>query len=618
MKSISVKFTVYISVIIFLAVSLTVGPATYIYTNTTKKIMEEHAAEGMQGLAKTIEDMKNKAFEQAAIFAEYPGVAKAVAEKNTDMVLAILAPLAKGIGIDFVTVSDSEGNVIARTHDPEKKGDSVLNQTNIQLALKGQTSSGIESGTVVKLSARAGVPVKNEQGKIVGALSLGYDLSREKLVDSIKKMFGTEATLFLKNVRVNTTVMKDGKRLVGTELDPKITEIVLKNNQRYQGEAEILGMPFITSYMPLKGADNNTIGVIFAGEPKSKLNDQITKVLLTVLILTILVLAVVIFITLFITRKMIGPVHLLAEQASEIASGNLVLKHVNIETNDEMGRLAGSFKTMSDNLRHVVIQIKEKANTVNHSAQTLSASSRQTSAGAAETASTMSEMSSTIEQITDNLKHIAELAQRTNIDANLGNQGISNINSQMQVITTSTQGFSRVVYDLNQKSMEITHIVELISKIADQTNLLALNAAIEAARAGEQGRGFAVVAEEVRKLAEQSAGATKEINNLINNMQTESRRAVVTIEKGHKEVEEGKKVVHEVGELFGNIINSVQRLTEQIQDITSAVEQIAGGVQNVAASTEEQTASIEEVSASAESLLGLSKDLNELVSKFKL
>jgi methyl-accepting chemotaxis protein len=148
--------------------------------------------------------------------------------------------------------------------------------------------------------------------------------------------------------------------------------------------------------------------------------------------------------------------------------------------------------------------------------------------------------------------------------------------------------------------------------------LLALNAAIEAARAGEHGRGFAVVAEEVRKLAEQSASAAKEIYLLINAIQSESEKAVDSMADGSREVKSGLEVVREVGSNFKEIITAVQGLSSQIQNVASATEQMAAGVQNVAASTEEQTATMEEISAATESLTIMSEELNALVERFKV
>ncbi|RYD04320.1 hypothetical protein N752_15870 [Desulforamulus aquiferis] len=145
--------------------------------------------------------------------------------------LDVLTPLVEGTGIDFATITDENGIVIARTHDPAKMGDSVMNQKNVQVALKGEPIAVIESGTVVKLSARSGVPVKNEQGQIVGVISVGYDLSKEHVVDEIKDLFGTDATLFLQDTRVNTTIVKENKRLVGTQLDPEIAHRFYKKTR---------------------------------------------------------------------------------------------------------------------------------------------------------------------------------------------------------------------------------------------------------------------------------------------------------------------------------------------------------------------------------------------------
>jgi methyl-accepting chemotaxis protein len=318
-----------------------------------------------------------------------------------------------------------------------------------------------------------------------------------------------------------------------------------------------------------------------------------------------------------ITRSITSPVANLLRVANVVASGDLT-SEIAVNSGDEIGKLASAFKTMVDQMRELVREIMEKSATVSASSQQLNSSAQQTSAGASENAATMTEIASTVEQVTSNVQSISKASEVTTEHANEGNRGIAGITRQMQAIAGTSKEVSAVMDGLNAKTQEINQIVELITSIADQTNLLALNAAIEAARAGEQGRGFAVVAEEVRKLAEQSANATKEISGLVSAIQQESQRAVDNMAEGGREVEAGTRVVQEVGQNFKNIIGAVQDLTSQIREVASATEQMSAGVQNVAASTEEQTAAMEEVSASSDSLSRLAEELSRLVGKFKV
>jgi len=289
-----------------------------------------------------------------------------------------------------------------------------------------------------------------------------------------------------------------------------------------------------------------------------------------------------------------------------------------VDSKDETGDLAKAVNRFLSNLRAIMLEVKRASMQVAGASQQLTASAQQTAAGASETASTMGQIAATVEQVSSNAQSVAQASETAARYAGEGERGIAKLTEQMRSIAGSAEQVSDTIVALSKKSQEINQIVGLITSIADQTNLLALNAAIEAARAGEQGLGFAVVAEEVRKLAEESANATKEISSLVNAIQVESKRAVECMAEGGRDVEAGTLVIQEVGEGFNKIISAVQSLTTEIQGVAAATEEMSAGVENVAASTEEQTASMEEVSASAASLSELSGALDAIVGRFKV
>jgi methyl-accepting chemotaxis protein len=194
-----------------------------------------------------------------------------------------------------------------------------------------------------------------------------------------------------------------------------------------------------------------------------------------------------------------------------------------------------------------------------------------------------------------------------------------------------------IVGKLGERSKDIGQIVQTISSIASQTNLLALNAAIEAARAGEQGRGFAVVAEEVRKLAEQSETAAKQIAGLIQETQQDTDKAVHAMQEGSQEVRVGTEVVNGAGQTFREIAQSIAQVSSQVAAIASAIQHMADSsqeivaavqdidtvtkstaeqTQTVSAATEEQSAAMEEIASSSAVLAKLAEELQGTIKQF--
>ncbi|MFD2370050.1 methyl-accepting chemotaxis protein [Brevibacillus sp. GCM10020057] len=362
----------------------------------------------------------------------------------------------------------------------------------------------------------------------------------------------------------------------------------------------------------------------------------------------------------FVTRLIARPVIVISSSAEKIAAGDLTVEDLDIKNRDEIGELAHAFNAMKNNLRNLIHQVGISAEQVAASAEELTASAEQTSRATEQVASTMqevasgseqqatsvdqsaqtvNEMAQGIEKIADNAQKVSASAVQASQVAEEGNQSVKTANVQMGSIHTKVHDLADVIKELGNRSDEIGQIIQVITDIASQTNLLALNAAIEAARAGEHGRGFAVVAEEVRKLAEQSAGSANQINELISMIREQMGKAVVSMEQVKSEVSEGMVVVTQAETSFEHIQRSVNDVAVQIQQVSAGAQRMAAsmeeivqsvtairevaretaaGTQNVSAATEEQLASMEEISSSALALSRMSEELQKVIANFKV
>ncbi|NLJ34365.1 MAG: methyl-accepting chemotaxis protein [Firmicutes bacterium] len=361
----------------------------------------------------------------------------------------------------------------------------------------------------------------------------------------------------------------------------------------------------------------------------------------------------------YLPRSITRPLVELTKVSEEIASGNLGLMP-QVTSQDEVGALAAAFGQMVVGLRQLVGQIRQDAGKINGYAREFSTSARETGAASEQIANTVqevavgaekqvervdyvsqiiSELAEAVQQIAGNAHSVAGDSASAHDLAQAGSEITEKTVAQIEGANQTIQDATTVIEALGVRSEEIGNIVMVITGIAEQTNLLALNAAIEAARAGEQGRGFAVVADEVRKLAEQSATAAKEIGVLVNETQADIEKTITVMGAGAGELAAGTEEVRLVDASFRDILASVQRVTGRIQEVSSASEEIAAGseqvvsiieeilaiskdsaagTQNIAALTEEQTASTEEIAAAALQLEEMAGEFEKLLSRFTL
>jgi twitching motility protein PilJ len=315
---------------------------------------------------------------------------------------------------------------------------------------------------------------------------------------------------------------------------------------------------------------------------------------------------------------------------SQIARGDLTLR--GSVTSDALGNVVDSVNYMLDNFTQVLRRVRDAASDVSGSANQILTASETMATGATQqdheitnTSSAVEELTVSMKQVSNNAEASAEAARRALDAAEQGNRSVRDTLEGMQRIRSSVQATAKKIKSLGDRSLEISEIINVINDITEQTNLLALNAAIEAARAGEAGRGFAVVADEVRKLAEHSRTATKDIAALIKAIQAETNEAVVVMEEGTREVEVGAKLADQAGKALEAISAVVRQSAELVQEISLASKQQVRGTEGVANAmqiisniTRQTSQGARQTAHSMEQMVKMSEQLNEALSQFRV
>lgn len=354
-----------------------------------------------------------------------------------------------------------------------------------------------------------------------------------------------------------------------------------------------------------------------------------------VLIVTAIVFLVAVVFSFFISMMMKGiilaPIHKTVEVIESVAQGDLT-KRIDISGGDEVGEMAVHFNRLTDTLHKAITQVASSSNEVSSAAKMLDSATEQMATGVEEAAMQVNsvaaaseEMSKTSSEIAQNCVVAAKSSEKANNSASDGEKIIRETIEVMNRINGRVKESAEIIKNLGVRSDQIGEIVGLINDVADQTNLLALNAAIEAARAGEHGRGFAVVADEVRKLAERTSDATKEIRETIQAMQSETKKAVVSMEEGVNDVGQGTVEAAKSGEALKDILHQIGKVTAEINQIavaseeeTATTNEIASSIQQISQVMQETSKRIQGNAEASAKLASLSASLQEMVGRFKL
>jgi methyl-accepting chemotaxis protein len=294
--------------------------------------------------------------------------------------------------------------------------------------------------------------------------------------------------------------------------------------------------------------------------------------------------------------------------------------------------IKNSVNALGESLCHVILQVSEAVSATASASNQISSSTEEMAAGAheqtqqaEEVAGAVEEMSKTIVETTKNATFASEIAKTSGENARQGGRVVIETMEGMKRIAEVVKQSAATVQELGKSSDQIGEIIQVIDDIADQTNLLALNAAIEAARAGEQGRGFAVVADEVRKLAERTTKATKEIAQMIKQIQKDTAGAVHSMTTGTEEVEKGRALAEQSSMSLKEIIDGSERVVDAVTQVAAASEeqataseQISKNIEAISSVTAQSAAGTQEIARAAEDLNRLTTTLQDLVAQFTI
>lgn len=511
-------------------------------------------------------------------------------------------------------------------------------------------------------------PIKKD-GKVVGALIGRRDGNALSAITN-DRGYGSSGYAYMINSS-GTVVAHPDKEKVMSQFNPieaaKQDESVKSAAELFEkilaeksgvSKYEFQGKDLYAAYSPVQGS--NWIFVITADR------DEVLASVSSLRNIIMLVMLIVLFISI-VAAYMIGhsitkPIIETVKYAGEIAGLNIRsnVPESYLKKKDETGILARALQSITDSLRDILTEISNSSEQIAAASEEMSATSQQSAAAAEEVSKTVEEIAKSAadqarsteegsakamklgEIIEKDQGHMRSLNESSTKVKEIVDNGLVEI-EKLSDITEESNKASKEIYEViiktNQSSNAIGQASSVIASIADQTNLLALNAAIEAARAGDAGKGFAVVAEEIRKLAEQSSNSTKSIDEMVNELQTNAKFAVKTVEKVTAiTAEQTESVIKSrekymlIAQAMQDAIKAVEQLNvsgremeamkndilDTLQNLSAIAEENSAATQQATASMEEQTASVQEIAGASESLSRLAQHLQDIITRFKM